>query len=71
MPDPVNVLELLHDPVTRRKRLDQILAENGTLPDWQHDDDAGSGDAQSSNRDAAGEGADEADGEGDDADEAV
>ena len=70
MPDPVNVLELLHDPVTRRKRLDQILAENGTLPDWQHDD-AGSGDARSSNRDAAGEGADEADGEDDDADEPV
>ena len=61
MPDPVNVLELLHDPVTRRKRLDQILAENGALPDWQHDG-AGSDDSGSSNR-AANEGEDEADGE--------
>jgi energy-coupling factor transporter ATP-binding protein EcfA2 len=68
MPDPVNVLELLHDSVTRRKRLDQILAENGTLPDWQHDDAQGD-DARSSTRDAAGE--DEDEDEDDDGEEAV
>jgi hypothetical protein len=42
MPDPMNVYELLIDRVTRQKRLNQILAENGTLPDWR-DDDAGGG----------------------------
>ena len=53
MPDPLNVSELLNDSVTRRKRLDQILAENGTLPDWRGDDAKGD-DVRSSNRDADG-----------------
>ena len=34
MPTPSAVAELLADAALRQKRLEQILAENGSLPDW-------------------------------------
>ena len=35
MPPPEAVIELLVDPVTRRKQLDRILAEDGSATDWR------------------------------------
>ena len=35
MPPPEAVAELLADPACRKRRLDQIAAENGSLPDWR------------------------------------
>ena len=45
MPLPADVAEMLVDPAARKKRLAQIIAETGSLPDWRtHEDNNGGGD---------------------------
>jgi hypothetical protein len=46
MPLPSDVAEMLADPAARRRRLDQIIAENGSLPDWRTRGDAENADAE-------------------------
>ena len=59
MPTPSTVGELLADAALRQKRLDQILTENGSLPDWRVEaadgaaDDVADGDGEAADDDEA------------------
>jgi hypothetical protein len=61
MPPPEAVGELLSDPARRKQRLDQIAAENGSLPDWRtfeaddQGDKNGQGETEDDEEDEGGE----------------